>query len=234
MQMKIILNTNTTYCEVGQVNPLRWKTMFKQDNGDFVDQSGWIKCKDFFNDTVAYFNAGVEFAIYGYKNKIKKNDDGVWMLLKHIKEPEVFAANIGVLNTQLTKDGLGLLQLINTDKQDEYLCLIPNDLWATTYHISLITMAIRLCNYGIKYEKWEDFWMPKSPCQAIDRVFSAAACQGVTKHGFKVPEGFQDYWWFAGPSHNSKVVAKDKLPGVSLTIHNNGVVNWTNYMKVAA
>jgi hypothetical protein len=225
-QFKIKIQDNSTYAEEGQKNPLRWKTLFREDTTNFVDQSGWIKCKDFYNDTVAYFKEGSVFSIYSYKNAVKKNDEGVYFLLKYIKDKTSFFKNIEVVNQQLFKD-LKCQLGVWDHKDDEMVLCIPNELWETTYRISMITMVVRLCNYGCTYGAWEGLWAPDAPVNKIEHSFTMEAKNNALKNGFLVPEKFQKYWWYCGPEHNSEKV-KGQTGG---TIHNNGVSNWSMFMK---
>jgi len=224
---KIYQNNNTRYAEVHQVNPLRWKTLYKQDDGTFVDQSGWVKCKDFYNDTVAFFKAGTEFSVYGYRNKIKKNNEGVYFLLKFIKDKPSFLDNLyKVVNAQLFSD-LKCQIGIWDQGEDEVVVMIPNELWESTYRISMITYVIRLCNYGINYSCWDDLWSTNSPSHQLDHAFTKTAITNAKKYGFKVPEQFNKYWFFAGKAYNS-----EQTPTITgHVIHNNGVSNWSEFME---
>jgi hypothetical protein len=226
---KIQFQDHTTYAEEGQVNPLRWKTLWKQPDGSFVDQSGWIKCKDFYNDTVAYFKEGSVFSIYGYKNAIQKNEEGVYFLLKFIKDQASFFANLGVVNKQLYSD-LGCGMTANIIGEDEVVILIPTELWESTYRISMITMVVRLCNYGVLYTTWDDIWAEKAPVNTVEHAFTQEAKANAKTLGFLVPDQFKDFWYFAGKEYNSK--QKPTLTGS--VIHNNGVSNWSLYMQQGA
>lgn len=224
----IKLTDTSTYAEVGQINPLRWKTLFKEEDGSFTDQSGWVKCKDFYNDTVAYFKEGSVFSIHSYQNKIKKNDEGVYFLLKYIKDKASFFRNIEVMNQRLFTDlkcSVGVWDQGN----DEVVICVPLELWETTYRISMVTFVIRLCNYGNEYKCWEDFWDTHAPSYKIESAFTQDAKNNAVQLGFLVPEAFKDYWWYCGPAYNSKV----KKNQTGSTIHNNGVSNWSMFMKQA-
>lgn len=232
MKFNIKQLNNKPYNEVGQTNPLRWKTLFREKDNTFIDQSGWVKCKDFYNDTVAFFKEGSVFSIYGYENKIKKNDEGVYFLLRYVKDRATFHKNLAVMNSRLLKD-LGCVVTAednDTQTQDEVVILIPTELWESTYRISMVTMVIRLCNYGIEFKKWEDFWSTDSPAYKFENAFTAEAKANALKLGFKVPPKFEKYWWYCGPQYNS--LAK---PGtIGGTIHNNGVSSWSQWMKQEA
>lgn len=226
---KIKLSNNTTYSEVGQINPLRWKTLFKEQDGTFCDQSGWVKCKDFYNDTVAYFKENSVFSIYGYQNQIKHNDEGVYFLLKFIKDKPSFFKNMDVVNERLEKDLGCRVNVLDHDENDEVVICIPMPLWESTYRISMVTFVIRLCNYGQEYKCWEDLWDTHAPAYKVESAFTQDAKNNALQLGFLVPEKFAEYWFYAGPQYNSKEAPKT-TGGI---IHNNGVSNWSKFMKEA-
>ncbi len=223
---KLEFKNNQTYAEVSQKNPLRWKTLLR--NGDsYTDQSGWVKCKDFYNDTVAFFKEGSVFSIYGYQNAIKKNDEGVYFLLKYIADKAVFLDNLAVMNAQLKKDLDCVVTPLPCPAADELIVLIPNALWESTYRISMVTFVIRLCNYGYVYKTWEDFWNTAAPAYSMEHAFTEDAKKNAKTLGFKVPTGFEEYWFYCGEKYNSKVAPKT----TGGTIHNNGCSNWSMFMK---
>lgn len=228
MKFNLKLTATASYSEVGQKNPLRWKTLFLEADGSFTDQSGWIKCKDFFNDTVAFFKAGSVFSIYGYKNDIKKNADGVYFLLKYIQNFELFDKNMYQVNKQLKKDlGCEMKFWAVDDKPDEVILLMPNELWETTYRISMACMVVRMCNYDVEFKSWGDLWKDNQPTKLGEHAFSTDAIANAAKWGFLVPEKFRKYWYFCGKQYNSEVAPK-VTGGI---IHNNGVTSWSSYMK---
>lgn len=222
----IKIKDNSTYAEEGQKNPIRWKTLLRMPDGSFTDQSGWIKCKDFYNDTVAYFKEGSVFSIWGYKNTIQKNDEGVYFLLKFIQDKDSFFKNLDVVNKQLDKDLDCQVEYWN-HKDDEAIIIIPNALWESTYRISMITMVVRLCNYGVLYTCWDDLWAAKAPVNTVEHSFTDDAKNNAKTRGFLVPDAVKDFWWYCGPKYNSKVSPKQ----TGHTIHNNGVSNWSEFMK---
>lgn len=229
---KVKLSVATRYLEEGQVNPLRWKTMYRE--GDlFTDQSGWIKCKDFFNDTVAFFKEGSVFSIYSYKNDIKKNEEGVYVLLDNIKDKNQFLHNLEVIARQCVADKFDWVTPVfpvDALPKDQILLLIPNSFWESTYYISLITKVLRLANYGVRYETWEDFWKDDAPAVRLESGFDPETIQFVNTKGFKLPQKYKRYWYFAGKQYNSQ--KEPKLTGG--VIHNNGVNNWVTFMQMEA
>lgn len=222
MKFKFKLTNDKTYNEVGQVNPIRWKTLYREDDITFTDQSGWIKCKDFFNDTVAFFKVGSKFSIYGYQNDIKKNEEGVYFLLKEIQDMDSFLSGINVLNVRLFSDLKCELAYWPQEK-GQCLLLLPTPVWDSTYVLSLVTMLVRCCNYGYKYEKWDDFYHSQAPMNTVERAFTPTAKQCSQQWGFLVPKEYRKYWWYFNKEHNS-----EKRPDVTgSAIHNNGVCQWT-------
>lgn len=231
MKFNLKLNNNKYYSEIGQKNPLRWKVLYKNADTSLEDQTGWIKCKDFFNDSVAYFKAGSEFEVCGYQSKIKKNDEGVYFLLKYITDMKSFLANIDVVSAQIHKDlGTGLTCVPNDGAADEAILLIPNELWESTYRISLVTFVIRCCNYGYQFKSWKDVWATEAPSHTQERAFSVDAINRARDDGFKLPEKYAKYWFFAGKDHNSEKAPNTK-GGI---IHNNGCTNWNHWMRQEA
>jgi hypothetical protein len=225
MKFNIKLTNDSRYCEVGQTNPLRWKTLFKEKDGSFIDQSGWIKCKDFFNDTLAYFKVGTKFSIYGYKNDIKKNEEGVYFLLKEIKDMDSFIDGLNVMNVRLFKD-LKCEVAYWPQEKGQCVILLPNQIWESTYILSLATMIIRCANYGYKYKEWEDFFAPGTPMNTVEHAFTEKAKKFTKEHGFLVPKEYRKYWWFFNKQHNSGTNPN----ATGGTIHNNGACEWTNGM----
>ena len=222
---------NTThrnkYAEIDQANPLRWRVMFR-DKKTLHSQSGLIKCKDFFNDVVAWKRTGVEFDIYGFNNKIKFNRAGLYFVLLHIYDREVFKHNLAVLNERIVQDLNTKISVYNDPRNSTRVIIhIPNALWQTTYHISLVTMMIRLCNYKIKYDTWESFFAPESPLNTAEKAFTRDAKEFTQKHGFVLPENAQKYWYCAPYGWNS---AANK-PITATIIHNNGCSNWVEALK---
>jgi hypothetical protein len=152
---------------------------------------------------VAFFKAGSVFSIYGYQNDIKKNDEGVYFLLKFVKDKPTFFHNLEVVNTQLFDD-LDCIITSEDHTDDEVVICIPLELWESTYRISMITMVVRLCNYGVKYVDWADMWNTHAPAHQIEHAFTTEAKQNAASLGFKVPKGFEKYWYYSGPECNSE------------------------------
>lgn len=228
MNYKLKLSVSRAYSEVPQYNPLRWKIMSKQDD-TFVDQTGWIKCKDFFNDLVAK-EYGVEFPIYGFNNAdIKKDAEGYYFLLNFIENKERFLANIKVVNKRLKEDTGVVLSTFDVDEPEQVVLLLPNELWANTWMVSLVTYLIRCSNYEYAFKDWNDIWSSKSPCKTMESALNHTAQDIAAKIGFKVPEKYKDFWWFNNDRYNSKTYKVTSYDGH--WIHNCGCSTWSLGMK---
>jgi hypothetical protein len=226
---KIILSNSSHYAEEGQVNPLQWKTLLKTGENEFKDQSGWWICKDFLNDCVAFFREGYVFSIYGWKNNLKVNDEGVYHLLRNIADKEVFLKNLEVINKRLSEDLGCSVDVIPMQEKGQLIVLIPPACWETTYRISLITLLIRLSNYDTKFSSWGDFWKPNSVLKTDKNILGMPeAAKFIAEHGFTVPDEFKEYWYYCGEQSNSKITPKPTSVGI---IHNCGIVSWVQWMN---
>jgi hypothetical protein len=237
----VIKQSNKTwpsYFEVGQVNPLRWQLLLRDENGDFTPQAGVMKCKDFFNDLVA-LGKGVPFSIYLFDNStIKKNDEGYFILVSHLNDREQFFTNLTVLNDRLFSDlGAGARIAATTEgcAANQAILLFPNILWEKTYYISLATWLVRCSNYGYKFSDWSSFFDPASPCVRVDGAVRADNVhQFIKTHGFKLPEAFQQFWWYGGPVHNSEKLSEKEMKQNCTLIHNCGILSWVLGMEKGA
>ena len=214
------------YAEMGQPNPLRWRIMHRK--GDVLtSQSHSIKCKDFFNDVVAYRVGKHRFSIYNFKNNIKFNREGMYLLLTEIANREQFLYNFAVVAVKLEEDLNITLQ--NFDVEDGVVVLIPQKVLRSTYYVSLLTMMIRCCNYNVKYESWDDFFTKDAPMQTTENAFTKEAKEYTQQNGFVLPEGFAHRWYsscFGWSSDSDK-------PVTATVIHNNGVCDWVKSIKEA-
>ncbi len=205
------------YNEVSQPNALRWRVLHREGN-TFRAQSGLIKCKDFFNDVVAARH-GVEFEVYNFNNRIKINEEGIYLHLTNIENKSRFLHNLEVVNEQLWKDLNTKVEVLD-DESDatKLIILIPDKVWETTYYISLLTWCIRLCNYATEYHNWQDLWVRNAPSATVDTP-AAGYRSFVSERGFKLP--IEGYWWYASKELNSKGRMDSQY-----TLHNNGVYFW--------
>lgn len=217
---KLNITHNGTYAEVDQNNPLRWRIMHRVKD-IMVSQSHLIKCKDFFNDVVAWRMAKKEFSIYRFSNKIRFNKYGVWIHLTNIDNMEMFLANMVMVNAKL-KEQLDVVVRVEKQSDTELLIMIPSKVWTSTYYISLLSLAIRWCNYNHLYKSWEDMFAPNSPAYAAeDEACNEDTMAFVQKHGFAVDKA-KEMWYNAGHKYNSK----SKEPLLNSIIHDNGICGW--------
>lgn len=219
---KLNITHTNIYSEVGQPNPMRWRLMFKEEDGSLSSQSGLIACKDFFNDVVAWKQEQKEFQIYRFDNKVKFNEEGMYMVLSNISNVAQFIDNIfTAINPQLGED-LGAVIEVSLVGAEELVLMIPNEVWESTYYISVVSMMIRLCNYNVSYTDWDSFFVKDAPINTIEQAFKQATKDYVAKNGFKLPEEFQKYWYFSSYGYNSE----SGKPLDSHVIHNNGANDW--------
>lgn len=219
---KLNITHNGTYAEVEQKNPLRWRIMHRVKD-TMVSQSHLIKCKDFFNDVVAWHMAKKEFSIYRFSNKIKFNRNGVWIHLTKIAKMPMFLENLAMVNAKL-KEQLDVEVRIEPHNDTELLIMIPSKVWTSTYYISLLSLAIRWSNYDVVYKSWEEMFDKKSPAyKAEDDSCNEKTLSFVKQNGFAVDKA-KELWYNAGAVFNSS--KKDKLLGS--VIHDNGICGWVN------
>ncbi len=212
----------TRYSEVSQVNPIRW-TICHKEGETLTAQSGLIKCKDFFNDIVAWHKEKYEFPMYGFKNKVNFNEEGLWFVLSSISDPVLFKENLAVLNSCMP------VPMIIEEVENKNSCaiLIPMCYWESTYYISLISFLVRLCNYGYKYTDWDSFFNTNAPMYTAEHAFSTEGKALAKEWKFEIPKKYS-FWYFAGKDFNSSKAPK--TPSTSI-IHNNGVSSWAMYVK---
>lgn len=225
---KLNITHKNTYSEMGQPNPMRWRLMFHEEN-TLSSQSGLIACKDFFNDVVAWKHIKQAFNIYRFDNQVNFNEEGMYLLLTKIADETRFVKSIeNAINPQLMED-LGVEITCYQQGKGQVVILLPHELWKSTYHISVVSMMIRLCNYDVSYTCWEDFFKEDMPINTIENAFSTEAKKFVKAYGFYLPAKFQGYWYFARNGFTSKS-NKDIIPTI---IHNNGATSWTEAMSAA-
>lgn len=216
---------NNTYNEIGQPNPLRWRVMLRKNN-TMHSQSGLIKCKDFFNDIVAFKQAKMEFSIYHFSNAVKFNREGLYLHLTELYDVDQFCDNMDIVNDKLYEQ-LKVEVGIWPRADGSAIVLIPNKLWKNTYYISLVSMLIRLCNYKVDYTSWDSIFKHDAPINMIENAFTPKAKARVKQQGFVLPRGYRTYWFWAGKNCHSKD-GKKVMPSV---VHNNGVSSWNQWLE---
>lgn len=226
--LDITLTHNETYSENPQVNSLRWRIMYKNEDGSFVDQAAVMKCKDIFNDVVAKITGDKEFVKYYFNNSsIKSNQEGIYILLTGVNSPKTkFAQNVlTILNPRLEKD-LGCI--VELEVEDEKtMILIPPKVWTSTYYISLLSLLIRGCNYNILIKDWDHLFTVLYENEGVNTCsigfpyLRKEHCQQLCEVGFNVP--LAEKHWFYASGMNSEKYDDYSLPSV---VHDNGVVSW--------
>jgi hypothetical protein len=223
-KIKILKTHNKEYAELDQPNPLRWRIMHRKGD-ELVSQSSLIKCKDFFNDVVAWKKAKKHLEIYNFKNKIRFNKEGLYFHLTEISDVDKFVYNLYVLNARLRQDLK--TEIMCAPRENSVILLIPHILWRNTYYISLVSMMLRLCNYNVKYETWDSFFDDKAPLNTIEGAFTEQAKKFTQKNGFKLLTKYRKLWYNSSNGWNS---ASNK-PLMASVIHNNGVCDWVRSME---
>lgn len=218
--MKYIKTTeHFDYSEVSQINPIRWEICYFNGTSMKV-QTGKFKCKDFFNDVVAKYH-GTYFRIYGFDNeKLKLNDEGVYVRVTGIVNFAQFAENIELVINSVVEDKITVKKYYRKGA----LLFIPRWFFENTYKISLVTLLIRLCNYGVVYNSLEE--AINSVELDCEGTITSGAKEYVRTRLFNVPDEYKKYWWYMSPVSNS-----DNPVGSVGWIHNNGVQGWSNYAK---
>lgn len=231
-KLKLDFAGGSCLTELSQRNPLRWKMMYRE--GDVLSaQSPWLKCKDYFNDVVAYVNTGVEFEVHGFKNKIKLNEEGLYVVVNNITDKATFINNMAVVNEQLYKDIGDTVSITATEDSKQLVLLLPRNAFQSTYVISLLTYVIRNSNYGYKYKSWDSFWEDSATTVQFEADPLGDARDHVRKWGFAVPEQFKGYWWYAGKNYNGQPGVEFKGNEQGYNIHNNGMVSFRRGMAMA-
>lgn len=216
---KVNIKHTGSYAEEGQTNPIRWINLKQVDAKTFESSSNWWKCKDFLNDLAYTYKTGKSFSIYGWNaGEVGHPEPGkpFWFAIKNLSEP--FFHNIkNVLNPWLKTQGMPELQLV---KQDPVLLALDPKYFDNTYNISLITLIVRLCNYEMKFNNFQEVIdCTKFPSGDQDKWNAVT----TKKKYFNIPDKFKKYVWYSTPEYNSE---KDVDYQISSLVHNNGVVDW--------
>ena len=95
---------NSSYCEIGQSNPLRWQNLKKLTGDEYEPTTHWWKCKDFMNEVVSSRYTKQTYSIYGFnvdpKTFFNEKDKYLPILLKNILPG--WDSNIAVVNRVLS------------------------------------------------------------------------------------------------------------------------------------
>lgn len=223
IQITAYKGPHTSYAEVGQTNPLRWVCLHKElSEGDgmcFSEQSKPWKCKDFLNEIVAKYHGDL-LGCYGFTaDSVQTNEEGVWVRLFHIANPEAYTANIGSINALAAAQGFPELELF--DYEGGFVVLLPRQYFNTTYPISLLTYLMRVANTDTVVT--DTTWM-EHPTKSIDNPF-AGVYADVMAQGFTTPDNVGNSYYYYGKNHDYS-----KKPQVQM-VHNCGVSQWTATLK---
>lgn len=205
------------YHQSPQSNPLRWKVLYREED-TFYPQTAVFMCKDYLNDVVAKYHDW-QVTAYGLNNeKMKLNDDGVWLLLSGIKDRDVFQHNLESCINKEVPDTPLQWEVIGTD----ILMFVPRFFFTNTYYISLLSYTIRVCNSMTKFKSFEE--LLNSPDRKADYAMTQGSANIAKRWGFNVPEELSKYWMYYTPTHNSDTLEN---MGHGSTIHNCGINSWT-------
>lgn len=220
--MNITITQKGPYVEVAQPNPLRWMIVTPTEDGGFKNETGWLKCRDFFNDYVYARHTGKTFAIYGFdtsKINVAPKDQPMYMLLDVCTQ--YFQHNLEVLNIWLLSQDLPQIEFEHYKDKMWLIALDPLYL-ESTHHVSLITLFIRLMNQEFEFQDFDAVLtynkFPYTEQEKLDKI----KAKGLF---FNLPEKVNGHIWYTGPDYNSKKTP-DIGYGMSSTVHNNGVLGW--------
>lgn len=208
------------YHEIDQPNPIRWQILYRQseDRTVFEKQSGKIKCRDFFNDIVAKYNGHPPGYIYGFNaDNLKLNEEGMYFYLTNLQDK--FESNIvNKVNTILVNDDSPPLEIqMLGDKAA--LLLIPRHYFSSTYQISLVTLMIRVSNYGEEVPDMLEDFIACNPAR-LDVFRKLEEGMKTVLLSTKTKPPLQGFWYYASEHYNS---GKEKYVN---QIHNNGIIGW--------
>lgn len=224
--MKLTFKDQSSYSEESQSNPIRWAILSGTPEKGFVNESAWLKCKDFFNDYAVAYNGGTRFGIYGFNTTnmtIPKLGEPVYMAVKCLTKNFMF--NMNTFNTWLKDNGHLTIPYYTVDKE---VVVLEFDQFflKNTYNISLVSLMIRLLNDETFNGTIEDLKTHKIPGDGRDQQkWGTVVAKNIY---FKLPKKLDGYLWYCGEKSNSNTeVPVYQLSGL---VHNNGVVSWSSYM----
>jgi hypothetical protein len=175
---------------------------------------------------VAWKKAKRSFTIYGFKNNIKFNREGLYVHLTDIEDVNTFLYNLYLMDERLERDlKIGMSWYVQED--NSIVVLIPQKVFNSTYYISLLSMLIRLCNYNTEYTTWDSIFDEEAPINTIEEAFNDGAKAFTQKNGFKLLPKYRKLWYNSTNGWNS-ASGKDLIASV---IHNNGVCDWVKSME---
>jgi hypothetical protein len=208
----------TDYSEMAQTNPIRFVIYFKNEDGTFKAQTNEFKCKDYFNDIVAWYH-DYKFTRYGMNfEEFSLNDDGVYVELRNLKPTFLENVNV-VLGEEFKVFGEKVWFEVIEDRPTALLAFIPKKFFKCTYFISYLTLMLRNCNLLAAFTSPQDvFTTPNS-----DYLLKSSE-RFMKTHPLKDQTFFDDYWYFYDSFRNSRASFDTSSP---VYIHNCGIVQWS-------
>lgn len=227
---------NHSLIENGQSNPIRWQVIVPtEDPNVFKEVTQPFKCRDYFNDIIISSKIQEDFECYGFETSYKKLEGISGLYLKLTQLHSCFEENLLYVNKLLKEQDVPEISLIWKDQATAVVHL--DEFYKTSsFHISLITVYIRLANknkvvtsvselighdqagVGIKIKKFSD-WSNKF------KDIAFVAQQNKIYKGHAADEYNKSY--LSSYSDLKKVI---KLYNVRYAAHNTGYLNWeTSY-----
>lgn len=132
--------------EISQSNPIRWQVIVPTEHQDtFKEITQSFKCRDYFNDIIISSKIEEDFECHGFRTSYKKLEGISGLYLKLTQLHSCFEENLLYVNKLLKEQDVPEISLIWKDQAtavvhlDEYFK-------TSSFHISLITIYIRLAN----------------------------------------------------------------------------------------
>ena len=215
--MKLVINEfNHNYTENDQRNPIKWMLM-RRDGGTYTNTTDWFKCKDYFNDFVAYKHLGLVFEQYGMRSQWANfYEGGLYVLVKNTTPH--FAGNVA----RVCKPFFDKWGDVEVTPLDDGMCMLyfSDGCLKNTYRISVLTLFIRNCNV-CSYIKDYDAAFTKE--LAVNGSWTEEIYNMFKKGMWDIPLQYEDdHVWYINEDSNS-----DKYrPGDNYLIHNCGAIKW--------
>ncbi|HET8685996.1 MAG TPA: hypothetical protein VFM18_04950 [Methanosarcina sp.] len=132
--------------ENSQSNPIRWQVIVPTEHQDtFKEITQPFKCRDYFNDIIISSKIEEDFECYGFRTSYKKLEGISGLYLKLTQLYSCFEENLLYVNKLLKEQDVPEISLIWKDQATAVVHL--DEFYKTSsFHISLITIYIRLAN----------------------------------------------------------------------------------------
>lgn len=234
--MKITVNKAAhlplSYSESGQVNPLRWQALYKNEEGTFEDQTGVFKCKDYFNDIVAKY-LDIDTCAYGFDTqRMKYNEEGVYVICSQLNHIPEFLNNVKLISSQAQTQGFPALTaekvavegiVANTN----CLLFFPREYFRSSYITSLLSYLVRVAHCNKAFTTFQDF-VGNHPTKTVDHPFQSVHNK-VMETLFEEP--VKDCWTYLGKTKKDFITKKNAMD-YSTSLHNAGCYYWHHYLTL--